>query len=65
MGRAVRGLFRPLEEYAAPSILTVGALCFVFSLDIMLGFSSESACLLFVARDTSTMIWILEFQHLD
>jgi hypothetical protein len=41
----MRGLFRPLEEYASPSILTVDVLCFVLLLGCMLecfqaGFSS-------------------------
>jgi hypothetical protein len=43
----MRGLFRPLEEYADSSILTMGALCFVVSFGCMLEFSSESTCLFF------------------
>jgi hypothetical protein len=57
----MHGLFRPLEVYAGPSILTVGALCFFFSVGWMLGFSSESAYLPFVACAISIVIWILEF----
>jgi hypothetical protein len=56
------GLFRPLEEYVGPSILTVGALCFVVLLGCMLTFSLESVCLPFVKRD---VIWILECYYLD
>jgi hypothetical protein len=63
MDQAIRGLFRPLEEYADPSILTVDCLCFVsFSgCTRMLECSSESACLPFVARDVYIVIWILLF----
>jgi hypothetical protein len=55
------GLFCPLEEYGGPSILAVGALCFVVLLGCMLIFSLEFIYLPFVERDISTLIWILEF----
>jgi hypothetical protein len=58
------GLFRPLYEYAGPSILTVGVLCFIFILACMLEFSLESASLPFVVRDISSVICILDF-YLD
>jgi hypothetical protein len=61
----MHGLFHPPEEYAGPSILTVGVLCFVFFLGCMLEFSSESAYLPFVAHDISIVVLILEFYHLD
>jgi hypothetical protein len=51
----IRGLFRPLEKYAGPSILTEGILCFAFFLGCMSEFSSKSACLPFVARDISML----------
>jgi hypothetical protein len=39
----MRGLFHPLEEYAGPSILAVGMLCFVFFVGSkLLQFSLES-----------------------
>jgi hypothetical protein len=49
------GLFRPLEDYVGPSILTVVALCSVAFLGCMLKFSSEFVCLPFVERDISTI----------
>jgi hypothetical protein len=61
----MRGLFRPLEEYACPSILDVVYLCFIFLLGCMLEFSSVSACVPFVACDICTVIRNLKFQHLD
>jgi hypothetical protein len=60
----MRDLFRPFEECAGPSILTMGTLCFFFLLGCMLEFSSESGCLPFVAGDISNMIWILELYYL-
>jgi hypothetical protein len=59
MDQAIRGLFRPLEEYDDPSIFLVGVLCFVSFSGCMLEFSSQSACLPFAARDISIVIWIL------
>jgi hypothetical protein len=59
------GLFRPLEENVGPSILTVGALCFVVLLGFMLKISSEFVCFPFVERDVSTVILSLEFYDLD
>jgi hypothetical protein len=47
----MHGLFRPLEEYVGPSILTVGILRFVFFSGCMLELPSESACLPFLERD--------------
>lgn len=47
------GLFRPLEEDADPSILTVGGLGFVYFLGSMSKFSSEFVCLPFLERDVS------------
>jgi hypothetical protein len=38
---AMLGPFRPLEEYVGPTILTVGALCFVVLLACMFTFSFE------------------------
>jgi hypothetical protein len=61
MDYARRGMFCPLEVYADLSISAVVVLCFVFFLGCMLEFSSESACLPFVARDISIVIWSLYF----
>lgn len=52
---------RGLEEYAGPSILTVGVQCFVLFLCCMLEYSWESLHLPFVAHDISIVIWISEF----
>jgi hypothetical protein len=52
--------FRPLEEYAGPSILTVGALCFFFFLSVKI-FSSEFVCFPFVERDICSVTRILEY----
>jgi hypothetical protein len=65
MGYAILRLFRPLEQYAGPSILTVGVLCFVFFLGWILKCSSETACLSFAERDIFTVIWILELYYID
>jgi hypothetical protein len=54
-------LFCPLEERVGPSILTVGIVCFVFFLSSMLKFCLEFISLLFVRRDVSTVIRILEY----
>jgi hypothetical protein len=59
------GLCRSLEEYAGPSTVTVGVLCFAFFLGLMSECSSESACLPFVARDIPIVNWILEFYPLN
>jgi uncharacterized membrane protein YoaK (UPF0700 family) len=45
MDWAIRGLFRPSEEYTDPAILTVSVPCFVLFLSCILEFSSESVCL--------------------
>jgi hypothetical protein len=65
MDWAMFGLFRPLEEYVVPPILTVGALCFVIFLGFMLNYSLEVVCLPFAERDISTPIWILEHYYFD
>jgi hypothetical protein len=59
MDYVVCGLFRPFEEYANPSILTVGVLYFVSFSGCMLEFSSESDSLPFVERNISIVIWVL------
>jgi hypothetical protein len=58
-------VFRLLEEYVDPPIVTVDALSFVFLLDFMLKCSSESISLPFVENNVSTVTWILEFYYLD
>jgi hypothetical protein len=50
------GLFRPLEEYVSPSILTVGALCFGVLLGCMLKFYLEFVYTPFAERDISIVI---------
>jgi hypothetical protein len=65
MDYAIRGLFRPFEEYADSCTLTVGILCSVFFLGCTLQSSSETSCLLYVERDISVMIWISVFNYLD
>jgi hypothetical protein len=57
------GLFRPLAECVGPSILTVGAPCFVVFLGFMLKFSSEFVRLSFVERNISIVIWTLELDY--
>jgi hypothetical protein len=57
-------LFRPLEEYVGPSILTVGTLCFVLFLGCILKLFRNS-CLPIVERDIPTVICILEFYYLE
>jgi hypothetical protein len=39
MNQAAIGLFHPLEEYIGPSVLTVGAKCFIDFLGCLLKFS--------------------------
>jgi hypothetical protein len=56
MDSAMLGLFRPLEKYVGPSILTVGALCFVVLLGCMLKFSLAFLYLPFEERAISTLI---------
>jgi hypothetical protein len=41
MDYAMLGLFRPLEQYGGPAILTVGALRFIVFSGCTLKFSSE------------------------
>jgi hypothetical protein len=54
------GKFRPPEECVGPSVVTVGAVCFVVLLSCMLTFSSEFVCRSLVERDISAVFWILE-----
>jgi hypothetical protein len=65
MDQVMLGLFRPLEDCVGPSILTVGALPSVVFLGWVFKFSSESVCLPFLKRDTSTAMWVLQFYYLD
>jgi hypothetical protein len=65
MAYAIRDLFRGLEEYTGPSILTVVIPCFVFFLGCVLEVTSKSACFPFVARDISVVLRILRFKRLD
>jgi hypothetical protein len=60
----MHGLFRPLEEYAGPTILTVGSLRFIFFSRCMFELSSGSAYIPFLERDISIVNWILDFYHL-
>jgi hypothetical protein len=54
-------LFRPLKEYVAASILTVGTLHFVFLLGCMSRNSVESLYSSVRKIDVSPMILVLEF----
>jgi hypothetical protein len=56
----MRGLFRPLEEYAGPSVLTESFLSFVS----FLGSPSESAGPPVVARDISAVVCTSELYYL-
>jgi hypothetical protein len=56
------GVFRPLEEYVDPSIVTVGALFFVSFLDCVKIFFGIR---LSFVEHVSTIIWIIEFYYLD
>jgi hypothetical protein len=58
----VHRLFRPLEEYVGPAILTMGARGFVFS--GLIG-KIVSAILPFVGCSVSTVVRILEFDYLN
>jgi hypothetical protein len=65
MHKAMFGIFCPLEEYVGPSILTVGALCFVVLVGHVYTFSLEFIYLPFVERGISNVIWIFKFYFLD
>jgi hypothetical protein len=54
------GLFRPLEEYAGPCVLSA-----VVLLGCMLKFSLEYTYLQFIECDVFTVTWILEYCYLD
>lgn len=57
-------LFRLLEEYVGPTILTVAVLYFVVLFGCALEFSLEFVRLPFVERGVSTVIWISELHYL-
>jgi hypothetical protein len=64
MDSAMLGLFRPLEKYVGPQIVTVSDLCHVLLLGCVLKFSSKFVCIPFVEYNF-IVIWILEFYYLD